>query len=185
MNIFSIFKYFFTLFFHIFLYFPIFLRFKINRFCAKIQISWPENFFSKSIIFGQKLIFKHSVTIARIEGHNDDAGWKLMYVDVHFPRKFILKVPTVNEATNTSSRITYFHKWSSVAKNQSSRKLARPYAGYFYFGRNHGCNTQWLENLSKSLILQHCERSELEIVFCLRNGASFGKSQLLNENFGK
>ena len=67
-----------------------------------------------------------------------------------------------------------------MAKNQSSRKLARPYAGYFYFGRNHGCNTQWLENLSKSLILQHCERSELEIVFCLRNGASFGKSQLLN-----
>ena len=126
------------------------------------------------------------MTIARIEGHNDDAGWKLMYVDVHFPRKFILKVPTVNEATNTSSRITYFHKWSSVAKNQSSRKLARPYAGYFYFGRNHGCNTQWLENLSKSLILQHCERSELEIVFCLRNGASFGKSQLLNwANFGK
>ena len=53
----------------------------------------------------------------------------------------------------------------------------RPYAGYFYFGRNHGCNTQWLENLSKSLILQHlCERSELEIVFCLQNGASFGKS---------
>ena len=72
-------------------------------------------------------------SIARIEGHNDDAGWKLMYVDVHFPRKFILKVPTVN-ATNTS-RITYFHKWWSVAKNQSSRKLARPYAGYFYFGR--------------------------------------------------